>query len=284
MWGRGLQSSSFPGVSLAEPGTGSDWWRGSSPAHTKEEAAVAAPAAPAMLCYVTRPDAVLMEVEVEAKANGEDCLNQVRMKGQVGTRSIAQGGGASWQCQAPGRATCQGPGGAAAAAEGSASPGSSPQAPGGRTLLHAGVGCAASMLTLPERVGVGAQRTGAAAGHPTPQPSTFPGRRRSSTPAAGVCEIPVLSPQGLAMTTASQEEVSGNGLLSWVAWQTSRALVSCCFSDGPFTSISEFAEDQRTVGFGHLLLLSLSTQRFLRSEGRFRTWNSGMADSRFDLK
>lgn len=38
-------------------------------------AAVAA--APAMLCYVTRPDAVLMEVEVEAKANGEDCLNQV---------------------------------------------------------------------------------------------------------------------------------------------------------------------------------------------------------------
>lgn len=39
-------------------------------------AAVAA--APTMLCYVTRPDAVLMEVEVEAKANGEDCLNQVR--------------------------------------------------------------------------------------------------------------------------------------------------------------------------------------------------------------
>lgn len=34
--------------------------------------------APAMLCYVTRPDAVVMEVEVEAKANGEDCLNQVR--------------------------------------------------------------------------------------------------------------------------------------------------------------------------------------------------------------
>lgn len=31
-----------------------------------------------MLCYVTRPDAVVMEVEVEAKANGEDCLNQVR--------------------------------------------------------------------------------------------------------------------------------------------------------------------------------------------------------------
>lgn len=48
--------------------------------HIREEAAVAAvvAAAPAMLCYVTRPDAVLMEVEVEAKANGEDCLNQVR--------------------------------------------------------------------------------------------------------------------------------------------------------------------------------------------------------------
>ncbi|KAG8442360.1 hypothetical protein GDO86_011234 [Hymenochirus boettgeri] len=30
-----------------------------------------------MLCYVTRPDAVVMEVEVDAKANGEDCLNQV---------------------------------------------------------------------------------------------------------------------------------------------------------------------------------------------------------------
>lgn len=42
---------------------------------------------PAMLCYVTRPDAVVMEVEVEAKANGEDCLNQVR-----GVPSEAGGG------------------------------------------------------------------------------------------------------------------------------------------------------------------------------------------------
>lgn len=33
-----------------------------------------------MLCYVTRPDAVVMEVEVEAKANGEDCLNQVKKR------------------------------------------------------------------------------------------------------------------------------------------------------------------------------------------------------------
>ncbi|XP_067913866.1 E3 ubiquitin-protein ligase MYLIP-like [Heterodontus francisci] len=30
-----------------------------------------------MLCYVTRPDSVVMEVEVDPKANGEDCLNQV---------------------------------------------------------------------------------------------------------------------------------------------------------------------------------------------------------------
>ncbi|XP_069469664.1 E3 ubiquitin-protein ligase MYLIP [Ambystoma mexicanum] len=30
-----------------------------------------------MLCFVTRPDAVVMEVEVDAKANGEDCLIQV---------------------------------------------------------------------------------------------------------------------------------------------------------------------------------------------------------------
>lgn len=31
-----------------------------------------------MLCHVTRPDSVVMEVEVDAKANGEDCLNKVR--------------------------------------------------------------------------------------------------------------------------------------------------------------------------------------------------------------
>ncbi|XP_051872853.1 E3 ubiquitin-protein ligase MYLIP-A isoform X1 [Pristis pectinata] len=30
-----------------------------------------------MLCYVTRPDSVVMEVEVDPKANGEDCLKQV---------------------------------------------------------------------------------------------------------------------------------------------------------------------------------------------------------------
>ncbi|KAJ8403037.1 hypothetical protein AAFF_G00359530 [Aldrovandia affinis] len=33
-----------------------------------------------MLCHVTRPDSVVMEVEVDAKANGEDCLNKVCRK------------------------------------------------------------------------------------------------------------------------------------------------------------------------------------------------------------
>lgn len=55
-----------------------------------------------MLCYVTRPDAVVMEVEVEAKANGEDCLNQVRGRAAPaalrprrlpGARELGGGGG-----------------------------------------------------------------------------------------------------------------------------------------------------------------------------------------------
>ncbi|CAB1350648.1 unnamed protein product [Coregonus sp. 'balchen'] len=33
-----------------------------------------------MLCHVTRTDSVVMEVEVDAKANGEDCLNKVCRK------------------------------------------------------------------------------------------------------------------------------------------------------------------------------------------------------------
>ncbi|XP_041932093.1 E3 ubiquitin-protein ligase MYLIP-A [Alosa sapidissima] len=33
-----------------------------------------------MLCHVTRPDSVVMEVEVDSKANGEDCLNKVCRK------------------------------------------------------------------------------------------------------------------------------------------------------------------------------------------------------------
>lgn len=39
-----------------------------------------------MLCYVTRPDSVVMEVEVDAKANGEDCLNKVG--GCAGTQRV----------------------------------------------------------------------------------------------------------------------------------------------------------------------------------------------------
>lgn len=35
-----------------------------------------------MLCHVTRPDSVVMEVEVDAKANGEDCLNKVNCGGE----------------------------------------------------------------------------------------------------------------------------------------------------------------------------------------------------------
>ncbi|KAG8510997.1 E3 ubiquitin-protein ligase MYLIP [Galemys pyrenaicus] len=82
--GWGLQSGGLQRAGVSEPGAGSERRRGGSSAHSKEVAAAAA-AAPAMLCYVTRPDAVLMEVEVEAKANGEDCLNQVRARGQAGT-------------------------------------------------------------------------------------------------------------------------------------------------------------------------------------------------------
>lgn len=36
-----------------------------------------------MLCHVTRPDSVVMEVEVDAKGNGEDCLNKVRGEQRV---------------------------------------------------------------------------------------------------------------------------------------------------------------------------------------------------------
>lgn len=47
-----------------------------------------------MLCYVTRPDAVVMEVEVEAKANGEDCLNQVRGRAELpGVGGVGEGCG-----------------------------------------------------------------------------------------------------------------------------------------------------------------------------------------------
>lgn len=97
---------------------------------------MAAAAAPAMLCYVTRPDAVLMEVEVEAKANGEDCLNQVTTRGQAG------GPGRSPSAEGPrGGARRRG----APLARGRAAlrrrpGGSAPRAPGPRPLLLAAVG------------------------------------------------------------------------------------------------------------------------------------------------
>lgn len=122
---------------------------------------MAAAAAPAMLCYVTRPDAVLMEVEVEAKANGEDCLNQVRTRGQAGTL----GRGASRRRRAPGRH----------------------HLPGARRRCGGGgggwgwVACPRSPAGAPYSTGVGhvasppgargkPQRTRAVAGHPVPRP------------------------------------------------------------------------------------------------------------------
>lgn len=169
-------------TSLAETWTGSYWWQGGIPAHTKEEAAVEAAAAPAMLCYVTRPDAVLMEVEVEAKANGEDCLNQVRTEGPGGDpagprrpRGLLAAPGA---CRAALRQRLWG---------------SAPQAPGPRPLLPVGVGRAAPILVRGERVG---NRRGCARCLatllPLPQARHFPRRRRPCTPAAGVYKMPLV--------------------------------------------------------------------------------------------
>ena len=45
-------------------------WKSGTPKILEEDTAK-------MLCHVTRPDSVVMEVEVDAKANGEDCLNKV---------------------------------------------------------------------------------------------------------------------------------------------------------------------------------------------------------------
>lgn len=33
-----------------------------------------------MLCHITRPDSVVMEVDVDQKANGEDCLHKVPLQ------------------------------------------------------------------------------------------------------------------------------------------------------------------------------------------------------------
>lgn len=144
-------------TTLAETWTGSYWWQGGIPVHTKEEAAVEAAAAPAMLCYVARPDAVLMEVEVEAKANGEDCLNQVRTRDQVGTRPVPIGRGASERRRVPAGRRCGSAWGECASSARSAPPttsgrgarGPHPGAPGARW---------------------GPQRMRTASGHPAPPP------------------------------------------------------------------------------------------------------------------
>lgn len=155
---------------------------------------MAAAAAPAMLCYVTRPDAVLMEVEVEAKANGEDCLNQVTTGGQarvgVGWSPEAEGprGGARLRGArlAGGRAALRRrPGGSAS------------RALGPRPLLRAAVGHAVPAGC--ERVGGGCGGRARRACHPAPQNPALSRRRRPSTPAAGVCLMPpVGSLRGLA--------------------------------------------------------------------------------------
>lgn len=143
---------------------------GLNPAHSKDEAAVAAAAALAMLCYVTRPDAVLMEVEVEAKANGEDCLNQVRTRGQ------ARGPGRFPEAEGPrcgaGTRRLPGAGGAAAAAAGLVRPrrpacAPSSTRPWGARPLRGVPGA---------RGGVGVEGAGDArrACPPAPQPGTFP--------------------------------------------------------------------------------------------------------------
>lgn len=59
-----------------------------------------------MLCYVTRPDAVLMEVEVEAKANGEDCLNQVRATMGKGIPAGPRGAPGPRRCCSGARRRC----------------------------------------------------------------------------------------------------------------------------------------------------------------------------------
>lgn len=33
-----------------------------------------------MLCHITRPDSMVMEVDVDSKANGEDCLHKVPLQ------------------------------------------------------------------------------------------------------------------------------------------------------------------------------------------------------------
>lgn len=155
---------------------------------------MAAAAAPAMLCYVTRPDAVLMEVEVEAKANGEDCLNQVTTGGQARV-----GVGWSPETEGPrGSARLRGArlaGGRAALRRrpgGERVPGARPAPPPPRG------GGARGPCRLRARGG-GCGGRARRACHPAPQNPALSRRRRPSTPAAGVCLMPpVGSLRGLA--------------------------------------------------------------------------------------
>lgn len=168
---------------------------------------MAAAAAPAMLCYVTRPDAVLMEVEVEAKANGEDCLNQVRTKGQAGTL----GRGASRRRRAPGTHRLPGAGRRCCGGGrwGERVPGAPPAPPTPRAW-----GAWAPSWRAQSAWGTAEDaRSGRPPCPPPPPPARhFPGRRRPRTSAAGVClKPPVGSPRGLPATPASRDEVVGGG-------------------------------------------------------------------------
>jgi len=42
-----------------------------------------------MLCLITRPDSVVLEVEVDPKANGEDILNKVSELTSLGCESYS---------------------------------------------------------------------------------------------------------------------------------------------------------------------------------------------------
>lgn len=175
-----------------------------------------------MLCYVTRPDAVLMEVEVEAKANGEDCLNQVRTGGPCRPPEAGVGGGLAV---------------VAAAAVGSA-----PQAPGLRPLLPEAVGARGPLPGARgggPSVGVGRGRDGPRACHRVPQPGTLPEESGPAHLLQVVCARGCLSsPRGPAAPPASRDEVAGGGRRSLrLLGRQAGPLASHCFSSGRFTSL-----------------------------------------------
>lgn len=235
-----------------------------SPAHTKDEAAVAAAAAPAMLCYVTRPDAVLMEVEVEAKANGEDCLNQVRTGGPCRPPEAGVGGGL--------------------AVVPAAAVGSAPQAPGLRPLLPEAVGARGPLPGARgggPSVGVGRGRDGPRACHPVPEPGTLPEESGPAHLLQVVCARGCLSsPRGPAAPPASRDEVAGGGRRSLrLLGRQAGPLASHCFSSGRFTSLPLPILWGRWVWVINSLVVCQHTC-FLRSEKPFQTAPSGVADVR----